>query len=95
MTDGRGLQQIDLGDVRLNVFERGAGPALLLVHGFPLDHTMWTWQLDALSANNRLIAHRNHGSRISGCPMRILAPSRTSSNSAKPSGANTIAVEPC
>jgi pimeloyl-ACP methyl ester carboxylesterase len=36
--------------------ERGAGTPLLLVHGFPLDHAMWTAQIDGLSARHRVIA---------------------------------------
>jgi 3-oxoadipate enol-lactonase len=36
--------------------ERGAGLPLLLVHGFPLDHTMWAGQVDELPAHCRVIA---------------------------------------
>ena len=43
-------------DFRLNYEERGSGPPLLLVHGFPLDHTMWRFQLEALSDRWRVIA---------------------------------------
>ena len=32
--------------VRLNVIERGRGTPLVLVHGYPLDHSMWRGQLD-------------------------------------------------
>ena len=42
--------------MRLNVFERGTGPALLFVHGFPLDHTMWRAQLDHFAADFHVIA---------------------------------------
>jgi pimeloyl-ACP methyl ester carboxylesterase len=48
------LQRI--ADVDLAYEDRGAGPPLLLVHGFPLDHTMWAAQLGALSAAHRVIA---------------------------------------
>ena len=34
--------------IRMNVVHRGCGPVLLLVHGFPLDHTMWRHQIDGL-----------------------------------------------
>src|SRR5438067_1036671 len=47
---------VQVGDVRLNVFERGSGAPLLLVHGFPLDHSMWSGQIDGLAANCRVIA---------------------------------------
>ena len=47
---------VNLGDITLNVIERGSGPVLLLVHGFPLDHQMWRHQLDGLAADYRVIA---------------------------------------
>lgn len=47
---------INLGDITLNVVERGSGPVLLLVHGFPLDHQMWRHQLDGLASEYRVIA---------------------------------------
>jgi 3-oxoadipate enol-lactonase len=41
----------------------GEGPALLLVHGFPFDHSMWTHQMEALKQDYRVIAPdlRGHG----------------------------------
>lgn len=50
------MARITFADISLNVTERGAGVPLLLVHGFPLDHTMWSAQIDALSRQNRVIA---------------------------------------
>jgi pimeloyl-ACP methyl ester carboxylesterase len=38
------MKQLEVGGIRLAVEDRGAGPVLLLVHGFPLDHTMWDGQ---------------------------------------------------
>jgi pimeloyl-ACP methyl ester carboxylesterase len=49
-------ERIRVGDRELNVYQRGDGLPVLLVHGFPLDHTMWQFQLDALSGGFRLIA---------------------------------------
>src|SRR4051812_44040363 len=46
--------RISTGEVAY--IDRGRGPAILLVHGFPLDHTMWESQIDALSARFRVIA---------------------------------------
>ena len=43
-------------NVHLNVVERGAGLPLLLVHGFPLDHTMWQAQIEELSCDARVVA---------------------------------------
>ena len=45
-----------LGDLRLNYTQRGSGPPLILVHGFPLDHSMWRGQLEALSAKHSVFA---------------------------------------
>lgn len=47
---------VSVGNIPLNVIEQGSGPPLLLVHGFPLDHTMWQGQIDALAQTNRVIA---------------------------------------
>ena len=40
----------------LHLVERGSGLPLLLVHGFPLDHTMWAGQLQELAAHARILA---------------------------------------
>lgn len=34
----------------------GTGPAVLLLHGFPLDHTIWEHQMDRLAAKYRVLA---------------------------------------
>lgn len=49
-------QHVNVAGHRWNCAEAGQGTPVLLVHGFPLDHTMWQPQLDALSATSRLIA---------------------------------------
>ena len=36
--------------------DRGSGKPLLLVHGFPLNHTMWAGQIDVISTQYRVIA---------------------------------------
>ena len=36
--------------------DRGVGLPLLLIHGFPLDHTMWAGQIEALASRCRVIA---------------------------------------
>ncbi|MGH2830391.1 MAG: alpha/beta fold hydrolase [Actinomycetota bacterium] len=43
--------------------ERGSGPALVLIHGFPLNSTMWIEQLKGLAKVRRVIAVdlRGHG----------------------------------
>jgi 3-oxoadipate enol-lactonase len=47
---------VQAGDIRLNITERGRGAPLLLVHGFPLDHSMWQGQLAGLADRWRLLA---------------------------------------
>src|SRR3989304_904463 len=54
--------------VRLDAFEMfysvsGAGPPVVLIHGFPLDHTMWQPQVDELSKDHVVITAdlRGHG----------------------------------
>jgi pimeloyl-ACP methyl ester carboxylesterase len=46
--------QISTGE--LAYIDAGAGQPVLLVHGFPLDHTMWQAQIEALSKHARVIA---------------------------------------
>lgn len=42
--------------ISLSYTDRGRGDALVLLHGFPLDSTMWDAQAEHLSANYRVIA---------------------------------------
>ena len=50
--------------------ERGSGPVLLFVHGFPLDRTMWIPQLSALAKIRTCIAAdlRGHGLSVDDSP---------------------------
>ena len=48
--------RVSLGDGSLNVVDQGSGEVIVLVHGFPLDHSMWRGQIDALAAKYRVIA---------------------------------------
>ena len=50
------MARISIGDVSLHVADRGQGMPLLLVHGFPLDHTMWSGQIEPLAERCRVIA---------------------------------------
>jgi pimeloyl-ACP methyl ester carboxylesterase len=40
----------------VNYLDQGKGPAVLLIHAFPLNHTMWEPQLPVLSTRFRVIA---------------------------------------
>ncbi len=42
------LRRVAVNGVNLAVDVRGQGPALLLIHGYPLDHTLWEHQLGHL-----------------------------------------------
>jgi len=50
------VPKISVKGIELNVVERGAGVPLVLVHGFPLDHSMWQGQIDAIADVCRVIA---------------------------------------
>mgnify|MGYP002622737822 CR=1 FL=1 len=50
------MTRVRIGEIKLHVVERGSGLPLVLVHGFPLDHTMWQAQIDDLSNHFRVIA---------------------------------------
>lgn len=55
--------RVELQDTSLFVEDIGSGVPLLLIHGFPLNQEMWRPQIEALSANARVIALdlRGHG----------------------------------
>ncbi len=42
------LQRLAVNGVTLAVEVRGSGPAVLFIHGYPFDHTIWTHQVAAL-----------------------------------------------
>jgi 3-oxoadipate enol-lactonase len=50
------MQRATLSNVELAYVDRGTGPPVLLVHGFPLDNTMWAAQIDVLAEHSRVIA---------------------------------------
>lgn len=45
-----------VGDLQLYMADGGSGVPLLLVHGFPLDHTMWRGQIAELAAHTHILA---------------------------------------
>lgn len=50
------MPTISIGSASLNVLDQGRGSPLLLVHGFPLDSTMWREQVNELSKTFRVLA---------------------------------------
>jgi pimeloyl-ACP methyl ester carboxylesterase len=50
------MKSITLGNTSWRYLEQGNGPALVLVHGFPLDHRIWLEQVRGLSQRFRVIA---------------------------------------
>jgi 3-oxoadipate enol-lactonase len=50
------MSTISIGSTSLHVLDQGRGAPLLLVHGFPLDHTMWRGQVSELSQTHRVLA---------------------------------------
>lgn len=48
------VQRVMVNGVNLAVEVRGEGPAILFVHGYPLDHTIWAHQVDALDGFRRI-----------------------------------------
>ncbi len=49
------VANVDLNGQRWHVIDEGDGPVVLLIHGFPLDHTMWDAQRRALRDRYRVI----------------------------------------
>jgi 3-oxoadipate enol-lactonase len=48
------IQRLMVHGVNLAVEVRGEGPAVLFVHGYPFDHTIWRDQIDALEGYRRI-----------------------------------------
>jgi pimeloyl-ACP methyl ester carboxylesterase len=55
-------QRLQVNGITLNVVVEGSGPDVMLVHGFPDDHTVWRKQIPALvAAGYRVIAPDTRG----------------------------------
>lgn len=53
---GSNIKTVAAGAVTLAVVDRGQGPPLVLLHGFPLSHLMWQAQIEYFSRSFRVIA---------------------------------------
>jgi 3-oxoadipate enol-lactonase len=51
---GENLRRLMVHGVNLAVEMRGEGPAILFVHGYPFDHTIWRDQIDRLEGYRRI-----------------------------------------
>lgn len=60
------MKRLNIGDVELAYLDCGSGLPVILVHGFPLDHTMWNAQIDAFAEHHRLIVPDLRGFGKSG-----------------------------
>ncbi len=49
-------KSVDVAGTNWHVVDSGSGPVILLVHGYPLDHSMWRFQIAGLSDQYRVIA---------------------------------------
>jgi len=60
------MKTLSVNGTELATIDQGTGTPLVLVHGFPLDHTMWDAQVQALSEQYRVIAPDLRGFGQSG-----------------------------
>ncbi len=50
------MKTISLSTADISYIDQGTGAPILLIHGFPLDHTMWDAQISVLAEKYRVIA---------------------------------------
>jgi pimeloyl-ACP methyl ester carboxylesterase len=60
------MNKLDVNGIEMAAVDRGRGTPLLLVHGFPLDHSMWNVQVESLGERCRVIAPDLRGFGQSG-----------------------------
>ena len=66
------MKSLRANGTELWCLDRGAGLPLLLVHGFPLDHTMWAGQVD-LSVGQTFLSASGQARTVAP-PIRMIAP---------------------
>lgn len=61
------MAHANINNIQLAYDDEGSGPAIVLVHGYPFNRTMWDEQAAALRNNNRVIRPdlRGHGESAS------------------------------
>jgi 3-oxoadipate enol-lactonase len=70
------MSLIDIGDTRLYVRDEGEGSAVLFIHGFPLDHTVWLDQVAGMRNRHRCIAPDLRGYGMSDRTIETTIPMR-------------------
>jgi 3-oxoadipate enol-lactonase len=50
------MARVDVTNGSLHVLDEGAGPPVLFIHGFPLDHRLWLDQVRTLRSSHRCLA---------------------------------------
>ncbi|WP_442603265.1 alpha/beta fold hydrolase [Paenibacillus sp. KN14-4R] len=64
--------QVRINKLTLDVTDKGQGPALLLLHGYPLDHRMWDAQIEYFRHTHRVIVPDLRGmGQSEGTPSNI------------------------
>jgi len=71
--DAPQFRTLDVGDVALNVACQGAGPTIVLLHGFPEFWMGWSAVMDDLAADFRVIAPDQRGYNVSDKPIDLEA----------------------
>jgi pimeloyl-ACP methyl ester carboxylesterase len=50
------VKSVRTREIEIHYLDRGSGPPLLMVHGFPFDHSMWRSQVKSMASRCRVIA---------------------------------------
>src|SRR5438445_13766217 len=68
MLEGFDAAEVESGETSIFVRRRGAGPPLLLLHGFPQTHLMWHRVAPLLAQQFTVVCADLRGYGQSGCP---------------------------
>ncbi|HKG93761.1 MAG TPA: alpha/beta hydrolase [Gemmatimonadaceae bacterium] len=68
MLDGFETAEVDTGETTIHVRRAGAGPPVLLLHGFPQTHLMWRSVAPLLARRFTVVCADLRGYGRSGCP---------------------------
>ena len=49
------MPKATIQDIQMAYTDEGSGPAVVFVHGYPFNRTLWTDQVSALSASHRVV----------------------------------------